>query len=73
MDNFDKQRLENALWTLLQYKDDLIDIAEDSEFISSMCMKDCLKMLKAIKEELKSGIKRNVSSYEERGLCDCST
>lgn len=52
MNEFDKQRVENALWTIFQYEADLIDIAERSEFISSMYMKDCLKMLKVIKEEL---------------------
>ena len=52
MNEFGRQRVENAIWVLLQYEKDLIGIAEDSEFISSEYMKTCLKMLKTIKEEL---------------------
>ena len=29
MNKFDKQRIENALWTLLQYDDELRDVLED--------------------------------------------
>ena len=29
MNKFDKQRIENALWTLLQYDDELCDVLED--------------------------------------------
>ena len=52
MNEFDKQRVENALWTLFQYEDELIDIAEDSAFISSQYLKNCIKVLKSLKEEL---------------------
>ena len=29
MNKFDKQRIENAIWTLLQYNDELRDVLED--------------------------------------------
>ena len=52
MNEFDKQRVENALWVLSKYEMDLIDIAESSENIFSMDFRDALCKVLAIKEEL---------------------
>ena len=29
LNEFDKQRIENAIWTLLQYQDDIINMASE--------------------------------------------
>ena len=44
MNQFDKQRIANAIWTLLQYRDEIEEMAETigSEFFFSDFL-DCMK------------------------------
>ena len=52
MDEFDKQRIENALWVLSQYERELISLAESSENMFSLDFRDALNKVLSIKEEL---------------------
>lgn len=52
MNDFDKQRVENAIWVLLHYKDELIYLVEDMEDCSSDEVKATLCLLEDIQTEL---------------------
>lgn len=52
MNNFDKQRIENAIWTLLNYEYELIDLTETIEDRLPYEMKDAMSLLKDVQKEL---------------------
>lgn len=53
MDNFDKQRVENAIWVLLRYEYELVDLVGCLEDRLSYEMKDAISLLKEVQEALK--------------------
>lgn len=52
MNKFDKQRIENAIWVLLQYEYELVDLVGFLEDRLSYEMKDAISLLKDVQEEL---------------------
>ena len=50
MTDFDKQRVENAIWVLEQYKEELIGMTEFISNKSPSDVTDALELLKEIKK-----------------------
>lgn len=52
MNEYDKQRVENAIWVLLQYEYELVDLVCSLEDRLSYEMKEAMSLLKEVQEEL---------------------
>lgn len=55
MNNFDKQRIENAIWILNQYEEEIRQIAKEKDFDTWDCDK-VFNILDEIKEKLQRDI-----------------